>query len=159
MSTSFISTTNVFVKKGEEHLVLRRGKDVSVFKDYIMGPGGKQDEGEGVHETAAREMLEETGIDVKNLKLKAVGTHNHYYKNKTYLVFVFVADYDKGEIIDSNEGDLEWHTLEKLLNEDKLWADLKIYLPHIVSDSSNILFSYLKYNQDFEIVESRVNYC
>ena len=159
MSTSFISTTNVFIKKDEKYLVLRRGKDTSVFKDYIMGPGGKQDEGESVHETAAREMLEETGIHVKNLKLRAVGTHNHYYKSTTYLVFVFVAEYDKGEIIDSNEGNLEWHSLEKLLNEDKLWADLEIYLPHLRRDSRKILFTYLKYNQDFEIVESRVDYC
>ena len=67
----FISTTNVFIKKDNKYLVLRRGKDVSVFKDFIMGPGGKQDTDEGVHETAAREMLEETGLQVKDLILMA----------------------------------------------------------------------------------------
>ncbi|OGM76773.1 hypothetical protein A2188_02150 [Candidatus Woesebacteria bacterium RIFOXYA1_FULL_43_9] len=159
MSTTFVSTTNVFIKKDDKYLVLRRGKDVTVFKDYIMGPGGKQDEGEGVHETAAREMLEETGVDIKNLKLRVVGTHNHAYKEKTYLVFVFLADYDKGELIDSNEGKLEWLTLEELLNDEKLWADLKIYLPHVIGENNHILFSYLKYNENFEITESRIDYC
>jgi len=130
-----------------------------VFKGYIMGPGGKQNEGESIHETAVREMVEETGIDIKNLKLRVVGTHNHFYKNKTYLVFIFIADHNKGKIINSNEGNLEWHTVEELLNDDKLWADLKIYLSHIVSNNNHILFSYLKYNKDFEIVESRVDYC
>lgn len=157
--TEFISTTNLLIKKGEKYLVLRRGKDVSVFKNYIMPPGGKQDEGEGVHETAAREMLEETGLQVKHLNLRAVGTHNHSYKNKTYLVFIFVAEYDKGELIDSNEGNLEWMSNEDLLNEDKLWPDLKIYLPHVVGNDSHVLFSYLEYNDKFEIVDSRVDYC
>lgn len=159
MSSEFISTTNVFVKQGDKYLVLRRGKEATVFKDYIMGPGGKQDEGEGVHETAAREMLEETGIEVCNLKLRAVGTHNHSYKNKTYLVFIFTADYERGELIDSNEGELEWHISKKLLNEDKLWPDIKVYIPHIVGNSSQIMFSYLEYNKKFEIVESKTDYC
>ncbi len=157
--SKFVSTTNVFIKKGNEYLMLRRGKDVSVFKDYIMGPGGKQDEDEGIHETAAREMLEETGIEIKNLKLRVVGTHNHFYKEKVYLVFIFTAEYERGELIDSNEGELEWHDLEKLLNENKIWADLKIYFPHIVSNDSRIMFSYLRYNEDFDIIESRLDYC
>jgi len=155
----FISTTNVFIKRDNKYLVLRRGKDVSVFKDYIMGPGGKQDDDEGVHETAAREMLEETGLQVKDLKLRVVGTHNHYYKDKVYLVFIFTAEYDKGELIDSNEGNLEWQEIEKLLSEEKIWADLKIYLPHIVGNDSRIIFSYLKYNEDFKITETRLDYC
>ena len=159
MSTTFISTTNVFIKKDDKYLVLKRGKDVSVFKNYIMGPGGKQDEGESVDETAAREMLEETGIDIRNLKLRAIGTHNHSYKDKTYLVFIFTADYEKGELVDSNEGDLEWHDMEELLNDDKLWPDLKIYLPHLTSQNNHILFSYLEYNRNFEIIDSRINYC
>ncbi len=155
----FISTTNVFIKKDEKYLVLRRGKDVTVFKDYIMGPGGKQDPDEGVHETAAREMLEETGVQVKELCLSVVGTHNHFYKDKVYLVFIFTAKHDTGELIESNEGNLDWIEIETLLNEEKIWADLKIYLPHIVANDNRILFSYLEYNKDFEITESRIDYC
>lgn len=157
--TEFISTTNVYIKQNGKYLVLRRGKDVTVFQDYVMGPGGKQDEGEGVHETAIREMIEETGIKIKNLKLRVIGTHNHSYKNKTYLVFIYVADFDSGDLIDSNEGNLEWMTIDELLKEEKLWEDLKIYLPHVVGDSQNIMTSYLEYNDKFEIVESRIDYC
>ena len=157
--SEFISTTNVFIKKDDKYLVLRRGKDVTVFQDYIMGPGGKQDDHEAVNETAAREMLEETGVKVKNLKLRAVGTHNHFYKEKVYLVFIFVADYDGGGLIDSNEGELEWHGIEELLNEEKIWPDLKIYLPHIIGSDTGVMFSYLKYNEKFEIIETRLGYC
>jgi len=157
--SEFISTTNVYIKRGDKYLILRRGGDASVFQNYLMGPGGKQDAGEGVHETAAREMLEETGIQIKNLKLRVIGTHNHSYKNKTYLVFIFTAEYDKGELTDSNEGNLEWLSIGELLNEKKLWADLKIYLPHVVGNDSHIMFSYLEYNEKFEIMESRIDYC
>lgn len=157
--SDFISTTNVFIKQGDKFLVLRRGKEVGVFRDFIMGPGGKQDRNEGIHETAAREMLEETGVQIKDLKLRVVGTHNHSYKSKIYLVFIFVAEYDKGELIDSNEGNLEWLTVEELLNEERLWADLKIYLPHIIGNDTHIMTSYLEYNDKFEIINSRIDYC
>lgn len=156
--SEFISTTNIFIKKGNKFLVLRRGKEVSAFRNYLMGPGGKQDDNEGV-QTAAREMLEETGVQVKNLKLRAVGTHNHYYKNKVYLVFIFTADYDRGELIESNEGELEWHEIDELLNEEKVWPDLKIYLPHLVGNDTRVLFSYIKYSENFEIEETRIDYC
>jgi 8-oxo-dGTP diphosphatase len=157
--SEFISTTNVFIKKDNKFLVLRRGKDVDVFRDYIMGPGGKQDEGEGIHETATREMLEETGLQIQALKLRVMGTHNHSYKNKTYLVFIFTAEYKSGELIDSNEGKLEWLTIEELLKENNLWSDLKTYLPHITSNENKLLSSYLEYNDKFEIINSRIDYC
>lgn len=150
--SEFISTTNLFVQKDGKWLVIRRGKEVTDFKGYIMPPGGKQEENESIVETALRETLEETGVNAINPKLKIVGTHNHSYKNKVYLVFVFVADFQSKEDVECNEGDLEWLSTEQLLKEKSLWPDLKIYIPYLVSDSKDILYSYLEYDKDFTII-------
>jgi 8-oxo-dGTP pyrophosphatase MutT (NUDIX family) len=123
-----------------------------------MPPGGKQEANEGIISTASREFEEETGLKVKNLRLKIIGTHNHSYKDKVYMVFVFIGDFDSGLEIDSNEGTLEWHTEKELLDEVMLWPDLKIYIPHVVSESNKIMFSYLEYNENLEIVKKSIEY-
>jgi ADP-ribose pyrophosphatase YjhB (NUDIX family) len=60
----------VVVKRGAsgvEVLLIRRGKAPRAGEWSI--PGGRQEWGETIRETAAREVLEETGITVANLRL------------------------------------------------------------------------------------------
>jgi 8-oxo-dGTP diphosphatase len=159
MSNLFIPTTNVLIKKDNKFLMLERKKAGAEFKDYIMAPGGKQEVEESIKETAAREMLEETGIEIKDLKLKIIGTHNHPYKKKTYLVYIFTASYHNGKIIECDEGNLKWFSPEELLNHKKLWEDLKFYLPYIIQGDTKILISYLEYNEKFEITKKQLSWC
>jgi len=77
-------------------------------------PGGKVEEGESVMEAGIREVKEETGLTVKNLK-KLHSAYEGDWKVVTY----YTKDYTG--IINTNENHrIEWLTLDKLCNS-KSW--------------------------------------
>lgn len=82
------------------------------------GLGGKLDEGESPEECVKREIEEETGLVVKNMKLKGVMTFpNNLGSGDSWIVFVYIIDKFSGKVIeDSVEGDLEWIENKKLLD-------------------------------------------
>lgn len=57
-----ISGVGVVVLKGDHVLMIRRGREPRMGQWSI--PGGKQELGETWRETAVREVLEETGVDI-----------------------------------------------------------------------------------------------
>ena len=54
----------------DNKVVVTKYKDGNKKSGYYDITGGKIEEGESPEETAIREMKEETGIDIKNLKYK-----------------------------------------------------------------------------------------
>ncbi|OHA58225.1 MAG: DNA mismatch repair protein MutT [Candidatus Vogelbacteria bacterium RIFOXYD1_FULL_44_32] len=90
----------------------RVGVGVFVFKSgkFLMGkrlgshgegswsvPGGHLEFSESFADTAKREVLEETGLKIKNIRFGAVT--NDYFKdeNKHYVTVWMVSDYESGE--------------------------------------------------------------
>ena len=59
-------------------------------------PGGHLEFGESFEETAAREVKEETGLDIKNIRFGAVT--NDYFKeeNKHYITIWMLSDWAAG---------------------------------------------------------------
>ncbi|HEY4963825.1 MAG TPA: NUDIX domain-containing protein [Candidatus Saccharimonadales bacterium] len=84
-----------FIFKNGEFLVgLRKG---SHGEDTWSIPGGHLDYGETFEETAYREVLEETGLKVANIRFGAVS--NDYFKrdDKHYVTILMLSDYDGGQ--------------------------------------------------------------
>jgi 8-oxo-dGTP diphosphatase len=135
-------------------LVIKRKDDAENFPGWYMLPGGKQEVDETPQQAAIREYFEETGIKVVNPKLKIVATHNHYYKNRVYIVYIFVAQEFSGELKESDEGKPMWMKLEALLKDEKLYPDLRRHIRLAMEDTGNeVIFTYHKFNKDLEIIE------
>lgn len=58
----------------DNKVVVTKYKQGNRKEGYYDIPGGKIEEGEIPKQTAIREMKEETGIDIKNLKYKGIMT-------------------------------------------------------------------------------------
>jgi len=114
-------STLCYIRHNGKTLMLHRiKKENDMHQGKWNGLGGKFEEGETPEECAIREIEEESGLKVKNPKLKAFLTFPAFDTIETWYVWLFVIDTFEGELIESNEGVLEWIEDDKLLDLN-LW--------------------------------------
>ncbi len=80
----------------------------------ITFPGGHVEPGESIVESAAREILEETGLAVTNLVHCGVVDWYNDQTGERYLVFLYKTHDFAGELISSDEGRVFWTDIASL---------------------------------------------
>jgi 8-oxo-dGTP diphosphatase len=113
-------------------MVHRIKKPNDIHEGKWNGLGGKFEAGETPEECVIREVLEESGLTIRNPRLHGLLTFPKFKGNDWY-VFVFAATDFTGELIDSPEGTLEWIPDEKVLDLN-LWESDHIFFPWIEAD-------------------------
>ena len=139
-------------QNGKTLMVHRIKKENDMHAGKWNGLGGKLEAGETPEECALREIWEEAGITVKNLTLRGLITFPGFSDDEDWYAFLFIANYDEGELIDSPEGDLRWIPNDKLL-ELNLWPGDRIFIPWL--DQPGFFSGKFVY-QDGELVEHDV---
>ena len=85
----------------------------NINKDYFDIPGGKIEDGETEIQTCIREFKEETGLELKDPKLKGIS----FWKDSTEgIIFIYTAEKVDGKLQESEEGRLEWIDISELDN-------------------------------------------
>jgi 8-oxo-dGTP diphosphatase len=136
--------TLCYIRKENKTLMLYRNKKENDYHEGKWnGLGGKFEPGESPEECAIREVKEESGLTVKNLKLKGIITFPMFDTKEDWYVFLYVIDQFEGELIDSPEGRLEWIDNDRL-TELNLWDGDKIFIPWLFEDK----FFSAKFNYD-----------
>lgn len=93
-------------------------KENNTRAGYYDIPGGKIENGETSEQTAIREMKEETGIDIKNLRHKGIMTIE--YPDRKYVFDTFISSECEGKLQESEENTSEWIDIKELLGKEKL---------------------------------------
>jgi 8-oxo-dGTP diphosphatase len=115
-------------------------------------PGGHIEGDESFYDCAVREVKEETGLDVRNLKFCGV---IHWLNNKTfdrYLVFLYKTTEYSGELIaECDEGRNMWITIDELRStpSDNQTPE---YLPMFLDDRYGEAFGSWNDDEPWEIV-------
>ena len=146
----------VIDKKKNRTLMLHRVKKVNdVHEGKWNGLGGKLEIGESPEECVIREVKEESGLSISDLKLHGFITFPLFDGIDDWYVFVFTAENYFGEIIESAEGNLEWIPSEsitalnlwdgdaiflKWLKEDKFFSAKFIYEKGMLKNHSVIFY-------------------
>ena len=115
--------TGVLVKHPDGRLLLvKKPADVGPYKGHYLTPGGGVETGELADEAALRELYEETGVKVINLKRVFFDddiTENWQGVPRHYIMLMYTADYASGDLRPT-EGDddnlevIQWFTVEEL---------------------------------------------
>lgn len=124
--------------------VTDRGRDVTLMIHRVKkendfhhgkwnGLGGKFEPGESPEECAVREIKEESGLVLKNVKMKGFITFPLFDGKEDWYVFVFTADEFTGDLIESKEGNLRWIP-NKNLTKINLWEGDTHFLPWLFQD-------------------------
>ena len=109
--------TICYIDNGREFLMLHRNKKPNdVHAGKWIGVGGKLERGETPQECAAREILEETGLKAKPV-LKGVITCPEFTPDLDWYTYVFKVTEFEGELIECNEGTLEWVPYDQVLSK------------------------------------------
>jgi len=105
----------VIVRKGNKILLLKRigAHDANTY----CPPGGHLEYGESPEQCAKREVKEETGCQIKNIRFLAVNNDKFKKDKKHYVTFMMLADYKSGQakIREKDKAvDINWFVHDKL---------------------------------------------
>ena len=123
----------------DNKVVVTKYKQGNKKEGYYDIPGGKIEEGENPEQTAIREMKEETGLKVGNLKYK--GNMIIEYPNRIFDFDVFVTNKSEGETQEFEENTAEWIDIKELLQKEKILSNIMIldrfFIKGLIDDKYN----------------------
>ena len=147
-----IPRTLCFVRNGNDVLLMKRSEHRRVFPNQFNGLGGHIESDEDARTAVIREVWEESGLEIQDVRLRAV---HHINTNQAtgIILFTFAAVSESRDVTsDSREGTLHWVPITEILDVD-LVEDLPLILPRILSmpDAEPPLFLHVRYNADDQI--------
>ncbi len=138
-----IFSTLCYIEKDGKYLMLHRTKkENDINKDKWLGIGGKFEKNESPEECIIREVKEETGLILKSFRLRCIVTYISITWETEYMC-VFTSNDFEGELIECNEGDLEWIDKNEIINLNT-WEGDKIFTDKIENndDFFTVKFEY-----------------
>lgn len=120
-----------FVTHGADVLLLKGAPTKKIWANRYNGLGGHLERGEGAAAAAEREILEEAGLPVRDLRLRGVVVI-HTGEADGIGLYVYTATALSRAFTPSPEGALEWVPADRIRERD-LVEDLPTLLPRVLA--------------------------
>lgn len=159
---NLVVCANIFVRKDSKYLLLKRSPLKKYAPNVVHPIGGKVDPNENPFTAAQRELLEEAGIKVKNMRLEAVILEIKPVKaeEENWLIFHFSADHESGELLKTEEGEFIFLDETEIKKQD-LFPSVRPIVHHIFNPKDGTVFFTLEYDKDGKVVKEtqKINLC
>ena len=149
-------TTHCYLEHDGKFLMLHRvSKKDDVNKGKWIGVGGKFEEGEAPEECIRREVMEETGFELRSAKFRGILTFIYDDKPPEYIFTYTSTDFDGDDTVtpECDEGIFRWVNKEDLMGLE-LWEGDRIMLEYILKDREKPYSLKLIYNKNNELTEA-----
>ena len=149
-----INTTLCYISRGGAYLMLHRvKKENDLNRDKWIGFGGKLEENESPEEGILREVREETGLILNDLKYRGIVTFVSDRYEGEYM-HLFTAEQFEGEPGDCDEGEIAW-ILKKDFAALPQWEGDRIFMK-LLEDGAPFFSLKLRYEGD-KLAEAVLN--
>ena len=139
-------TTCIYLERDGRILMLHRvTKKHDLNHGKWIGIGGHIEEGETPEQCIRREVYEETGFQVGDLR--RAGIVDFHYDDVFERVYFFKSSDFSGQQIPCNEGVTEWIP-KKCVKDLNLWEGDRKFLPYLLSDEKTFFRMNLIYHND-----------
>lgn len=147
-----IPRTLIFIIRGDRVLLLRGAAHKRIWANKYNGIGGHIERDEDVYAAAVREVREETGLVVDDLRLAGL-INIDGDQPAGIMLFVFTATSRSGDPIPSEEGSPEWINRDQLAQID-LVEDLPAILPRALElpPDAQPFFAHYHYDEQERLI-------
>ena len=147
-------TTLCYIERDDSYLKMHRvNKENDINKNKWIGVGGHFEESETPEECLLREVREETGLELTSWKLRGIITFSTDIYPTEYM-FLYTADGYTGEMIECNEGNLEW-VKKADVYDLPIWEGDKVFFK-LLEEQEEFFSLKLRYEGD-KLVETVLN--
>lgn len=147
------NTSICYIEQQDSYLLLHKNRKKDYNFDKWLGVGGKFLEGESPFDCVCREVLEETGLTLKNPQYRGIVTFVSDKWESEQMHLFTCADFS-GELRECDEGELRFVKKDKVLElphweGDKIFLDLLIkntpfFSLKLCYEGENLVFNELK---------------
>lgn len=156
MSSGKVTVGNVcFLIDEVNKKILLLERSFEPMKDLFTGVGGKTRFEEDINLSCIREVKEETGLDVKDLKLKGVIKTLLAESNSSWILFVYTSNDFSGRQINCPEGTLKWVMTDEVFDL-KLIGFIKEMMPFIL-DKDSLIEGTIKHDIRGNVLSKRIS--
>lgn len=127
-----INTTLCYIEDNDKYLMLYRNKKKKdINKNKWIGLGGHVEENETIEECLVREVYEESGLIIKDYKLR--GKIIFYIDDIVETSYLFTSNNFSGTLKECNEGELSW-VPKKDLFKLPMWEADPLFLKKLLNN-------------------------
>jgi 8-oxo-dGTP diphosphatase len=143
--------TQVHCVDNNRVLLMKRNKEPNL--GLWVAPGGKIEADESPYECAARELLEETGLQAYTMHLRGIVSVVMPALTQPSMQFLYVVTRFSGELVaDEREGSLRWWLVEEALQIPKP-EPISVYLSRILDLSTPFYQAKYVFDADWTLTE------
>lgn len=148
-----VASALCYVFRDDQVLLIKRNNPP--HQGLWSPPGGKLEIGETPEECIIREVYEETGLAIKDPRLKAIVTSIDVAYPVQWLLMIFRANDPNGVLTESGEGSLKWIGIQDIERYNRPYADC-CYWEHIAIDKDGLWRGKFVYNTPDVLVEELI---